>query len=283
VNGSQARFYNLKLASVSGNSQLPFTVIGSEGGFLRAPVPVSSLLIAPGERYDILVDFSGQKNITQWVLKNDAKAPYPMGAGGDVPALMRFNVRLPLSGTDRTTPAGSLALPSLPRLPDPSFTREQPLYEIADPATDNPFVLHLEGPDLPYLDADGAPDVTTRISNGTVEDWLLVNTTGDTHPIHLHLASFEVVDRRPFEDDAYVQGQPIPYTGAAVPAPAIENGPKDTVKAHPGQVTRIRAKFDLPSGAILLPPGVSNPQYVWHCHILEHEENDMMRAYEVTV
>jgi spore coat protein A len=97
--------------------------------------------------------------------------------------------------------------------------------------------------------------------------------------------TFEVIDRRPFDVAAYTPGMEanrIPYTGPAVPAPTNENGRKDTVKAHPGEVTRIRARFELPDeGTIELPPGVTNPQYVWHCHILEHEENDMMRAFEV--
>ena len=95
--------------------------------------------------------------------------------------------------------------------------------------------------------------------------------------------TFEVIDRRPFDVAAYDPAtQAITYTGPAVPAPPNENGRKDTVQAHPGQVTRIRARFELPDeGTIVLPPGVANPQYVWHCHILEHEENDMMRAFEV--
>jgi spore coat protein A len=282
VNGSQARFYNLKFASVGGNSQLPFTVIGTEGGLLRAPVPATTLLIAPGERYDLVVDFAGgPKNVTQWLLKNEAKAPDPSGGGGDVPTLMQFNVSIPLSGADATTPGASLALPSLERLAGPSFTREQPLFEVLDPVTGEPVVLHVEGRDKPYLRPDGTPDVSTVIQSGTVEDWLLVNTTGDTHPIHTHLVDFEVIDRRPYKVATYVAGGGIVYTGAAVPAPAIENGLKDTVKARPGEVTRIRARFELPPGPYVLPSGVSRPQYVWHCHILEHEENDMMRAYEV--
>jgi spore coat protein A len=110
-----------------------------------------------------------------------------------------------------------------------------------------------------------------------------VNTTADTHPIHLHLVTFEVIDRRAFDVASYdPETQAITYTGPAVPAPPNENGRKDTVQAHPGEVTRIRARFELPDeGKIELPPGVENPQYVWHCHILEHEENDMMRAFEV--
>jgi spore coat protein A len=104
----------------------------------------------------------------------------------------------------------------------------------------------------------------------------------DAHPIHLQLATFEVIDRRPFNVATYNAGGGMVYTGAAVPAMPNENGRKDTVQAHPGHGTRIRARFDSPDeDTIELPPGVSNPQYVWHCHILEHEENDMMRAFEV--
>jgi spore coat protein A len=282
VNGSQARFYDLKFASVGGNFQLPFWQIGAEGGLLRAPVQTTTLLIAPGERADVIVDFSGQKKTTQWVLKNDAKAPFPMGGGGGVSQLMLFNVNLPLNGTDTTTPPASLALPTLPTLlgPPADVTREQHLQEILDPATGIPIFLQLEN--ARYLDeATGLPTVSTKPREHAVEDWLLVNTTADTHPIHLHLVHFEVADRRPFDPEEYLdaiaEGEPpeITYTGPAVPANPNENGLKDTVHANPGEVTRIRAKYDLPAGA------VKPAQYVWHCHILEHEENDMMRAFEV--
>ena len=93
----------------------------------------------------------------------------------------------------------------------------------------------------------------------------------------------EEFERRPFDVASYDPStQAITYTGPAVSALPNENGRKDTVQAHPGEVTRIRARFELPDeGTIELPPGVANPQYVWHCHILEHEENDMMRAFEV--
>ncbi|HEU5066377.1 MAG TPA: multicopper oxidase domain-containing protein, partial [Gaiellaceae bacterium] len=281
--GSQARFYSLKFASVGGNSVLPFTVIGAEGGLLRAPVQVTKFVIAPGERADVIVDFAALPGVTQWVLKNDAKAPFPNGRGGAVSQLMRFNVNLPLNGTDTTTPGPSLGLPTLATLPAPVGTpREQKLEEQLDPLTGNPVVLHVEG--QPYLDTTGLPTVSTVPAQGAVEDWLLVNTTGDTHPIHLHLVHFEVIDRRPFNVATYMAGGGLVYTGPAVPAPLWENGLKDTVQAHPGEVTRIRARFDLPTyGTIELPSGVTRPQYVWHCHILEHEENDMMRAFEVAV
>ena len=96
--------------------------------------------------------------------------------------------------------------------------------------------IHLNVEDGPYLDEEThLPEVTTRPAAGTVEDWVLVNTTADTHPIHLHLVTFEVLDRRPFDVAAYDPAtQSITYTGPAVPAAPNENGRKDTVMAHPG-------------------------------------------------
>jgi spore coat protein A, manganese oxidase len=281
VNGSQSRFYNLQFAEENSGRALPFSQIGAEGGLLRAPVSMTALLIAPGERADVIIDFAGQRN-RSFIVTNNARAPYPMGGRATLSQLLKIRVDRALQGTDATTPAAGLKLPALPRLPGPSVTRVQHLSETLDPLTDAPITLNVE--DAPYLDEQThLPDVTTTPAANAVEDWLLVNTTADTHPIHLHLVTFEVVDRRPFNVAAYdPKTQAITYTGPAVLAAPNENGRKDTVQAHPGQVTRIRARFELPDeGTIELPPGVANPQYVWHCHILEHEENDMMRAFEV--
>jgi spore coat protein A len=281
VNGSQSRFYNMQFADEKSGKALPFTQIGAEGGLLRAPVSLHALLIAPGERADLIVDFAGKRD-RSFIVTNNARAPYPMGERATLSQLLKIRVNRPLQGADDTTPAANLQLPTLPPLPAPSVTRVQHLSETLDPLTGAPINLNVE--DAPYLDEKThMPDVTTKPAANAVEDWLLVNTTADTHPIHLHLVTFEVIDRRPFDVAAYDPAtQAIVYTGPAVPAAPNENGRKDTVQAHPGQVTRIRARFELPDeGTIELPPGVANPQYVWHCHILEHEENDMMRAFEV--
>ena len=281
VNGSQSRVYRLELANETSGRKLAFTQIGADGGLLREPVPMTALLVAPGERADVIVDFAGQRNAS-FIVTNNARAPYPMGGRAGLSQLLRIRVNRALQGTDETTPGADLELPALARLPAPSVTRVQHLSETLDPLTGAPISLNVE--DAPYLDeATHLPMVTTKPASDTVEDWLLVNTTADTHPIHLHLVTFEVLERRPFDVDSYdPETQEITYTGPAVPAASNENGLKDTVQAHPGQVTRIRARFELPDeGTIELPPGVENPQYVWHCHILEHEENDMMRAFEV--
>jgi len=123
---------------------------------------------------------------------------------------------------------------------------------------------------------------------GTVDDWVYIKTTGDTHPMHMHLVTFQVVDPTPFDAEAYEEAyggpngvpggiDPTPFaTGPAIPAAPEERGFKDTVKVNPGYFTRIRAKFELPTG-------VTVPQnYVYHCHIVEHEDNDMMRPFTVS-
>jgi spore coat protein A len=122
---------------------------------------------------------------------------------------------------------------------------------------------------------------------GTIEDWVYINMTGDTHPMHSHLVTFQVVGRTPFDVEAYeaaygtpngVPGgiDPTPFaTGPMEPPEPTERGFKETVKANPGYFTTIRAQYDLPDG-------VSAPQtYVYHCHIVEHEDNDMMRPFTV--
>jgi spore coat protein A len=112
--------------------------------------------------------------------------------------------------------------------------------------------------------------VTENPTLDTVEIWELVNLTDDSHPIHLHLVRFQILDRRPFDMFLYFNERKIRYTAPAVPPDANEVGWKDTVRADPGVVTRIIVRFEGFAG-----------RYVWHCHVLEHEDNEMMRPYDV--
>jgi FtsP/CotA-like multicopper oxidase with cupredoxin domain len=113
-------------------------------------------------------------------------------------------------------------------------------------------------------------EVTENPRQGDTEVWEFYNTTADAHPLHIHEVAFEILGRQALEVDE--QGevvQPVRRTGAERPPDPGETGVKDTVIAYPSQVTRIRATFDTPG------------RYVWHCHILEHEDNEMMRPVQV--
>ena len=140
------------------------------------------------------------------------------------------------------------------------MTLNEEVYELADV----PFAALLgtldtaTGASTPLLWSD---PITENPIVGDVEQWEMVNLTEDAHPIHIHQVQFEVIDRE-------VIGGGDSVAGSNVPLP-WETGFKDTVTVYPGEVTRVRATFDLPG------------LYVWHCHIVEHEDNEMMRPYHV--
>jgi len=270
LNGCNSRFLNLDIAGTR------MWQIGAEGGMSDVPVPVSRLVMAPGERADVLVDFSRLANSVTHV----KATPVPPPVSNPAPPLSQvMEIRVA-----NTTPAA----PSIPatllggtkaNLPAPSVERFITLNEV-DAETDD-WVLTLNGLDFEQ-------GVTEMPKVGAVEDWYFINLTGDTHPMHTHLVMHQVVGRVPFDVKAYVRAagsgpkgvpgglDPRPFaTGPMIPSDPTERGFKDTTKANPGQFTIIRARFDLPSG-------VKPPQtYVYHCHIVEHEDNDMMRPFTV--
>jgi FtsP/CotA-like multicopper oxidase with cupredoxin domain len=305
VNGSDARFYNLRLS----NGQ-PVVQIGTDGGLLNAPVNVGQLLLAPGERADVLIDFSALPNGTKIVLQNNARTPFPSGprnkrkGGIAIPQLMQFTVdttKTPFPGAAPATLRGGPGQPPAITPPArPPAVRNLVLNEILDPVTGFPLAVLLNN--LHFNTAN-----IEKPTQGTTEMWNLINTTADTHPIHLHLVQFQLLERQPFNSAAYLaawnaglpnpgaEGQgpyPAPSAdqfakGAAKPPDRNEQGFKDTIRANPGEITRIVAKF--PTPAVGFDPdatytnaaGQTLQGYVWHCHILEHEDNDMMLKYRV--
>jgi spore coat protein A len=112
--------------------------------------------------------------------------------------------------------------------------------------------------------------ITEKPILGTTEIWEFVNLTDDSHPIHLHLVRFQILDRQRFDTFEFMSKGTMRFTGPAQPPEAHESGWKDTVRADPAMVTRIIVPFEGYAG-----------RYVWHCHTLEHEDNEMMRPYEV--
>ncbi len=243
LNGCNARILSLDIGGPS------LWQIGAEGGMWDVPVPVKHLVLAPAERADVLLDFT--KFAGQTLVMKNHKPPRPVSnPAPSLESVMQIRV-----GTTVSHP-GPRAIPSsLPGrkadLTDPVTTRYITLNEID---TDEPtWFLNLNGV---HFD-EGPTTETPKV--GTVEDWVYINMTGDTHPMHTHLVTFQVVGRTPFDVEAYEEANegphgvpggidPTPYaTGPMVPAPPDERGFKDTVKANPGQFTTIRAKFELPT------------------------------------
>ncbi len=111
--------------------------------------------------------------------------------------------------------------------------------------------------------------VTENPVVGATEVWEMFNLTGDAHPMHIHEVTFEVVGREGLVLDGEEVASPLRTDGVTTPPEPWESGVKDTVIAYPGQVTRVRARFSTPG------------QFVWHCHIVEHEDNEMMRPYRI--
>lgn len=294
LNGSNARFYNLKLSN-----QQSMIQIGTDGGFLPHPVELDELLLAPGERADILIDFSKLPAGTKLILTNDANAPFPDGNPVDPETsgqIMQFTVVKSRSVRPKRLPRKLNKIPKLiPNVPRRILT----LNETEGP--NGPVIITLNGQKW------GAPISELPLVGSTVE-WVLVNLTNDTHPIHVHLIQFQILNRQNFDVTSYndawtkLNGDPpldhptrtLPVRpfleGKPIPPDLNERGWKDTIRANPGQVTRLLLRF-APQNANprKAKPGINlfpfdpsfGPGYVWHCHILDHEDNEMMRPYVV--
>jgi spore coat protein A len=300
LNASNARWYHLTL-NEAGAGGVPngrpgpvFNIIGTDGGLRPFPVKATEILTAPSERYDIIIDFAGAEG-KSFVLSNDGPAPFP-GGGDVVPdKVMLFKVTKRLSGTDTSSLPRSLG-PGNEIEGEDVKTRDLVLSELdsADPYV-NPIIGRIDARGTPPTTIDPwKMPVTETPRAGSVEIWRLINTTGDGHPIHIHLVQFQVLDRQLFAADQIdtsvspPQVTKLMFTGlrtqpkdeTARPYLKYEqNARKDTVKAFPGEVTRVIMRFDLPTGTPVRRD--EKFRYVLHCHILEHEDNDMMRPYDV--
>jgi spore coat protein A, manganese oxidase len=272
INGSDSRFYHLTLRPDTGTSGTApkMTVVGSDSGYVLKPAKVNDLLIAPGERYKVVVDFTGHSG--RWVLSNDAVTPFPDGDPdvSSIPQLMRFDVGTRATGVDRSSvpstivetnnvvpPAVSLLTarlrvvqagelsPGVPQLGDKADLRT-----FIDPATETPKL-------------------------GSTEAWAMENHSPDTHPIHEHLVELRLVGRWPvvWDENTVATGHPVALSiGAFQPPGAFESGPKDTFVAPKDYITVWVGQYTI------------GGKSVWHCHILSHEDSsivEMMRPLVV--
>ena len=314
VNGSNARFYNLKLSN--GQS---FIQVGADGSYLPAPVTRTEAMIAPCERVDILIDFSNLPAGTKVILQNTANAPFPGGDPVDpdtTGTLMQFTVLNTPAVHPHALPATLITVPTLVETPGIGNPKLFTLNEQEDPNSGDPLGVFIDGQ---HFDAD----VTEIPRAGTTESWYFQNLTEDAHPIHIHLVEFQLEDRQEIDVDRFkaywesLNGTDLPLNhptiranvetpvafpdpmgppedflmGPSEPPAPNEQGWKDVFIAPPHKVTRILIRIapqetkesDLFPGKNAFPfDPTAGPGYVWHCHILDHEDNDMMRPMKIT-
>jgi bilirubin oxidase len=274
LNGCNGRFLILKIVTDPRARRpvppaLPLHQIGGDGGFLPLPATLDHLLMAPAERADVLIDLTDQPVGAELFLINEGPdEPFGGGAPGtDFPPanpettgqVLKLVV-VELVDDDTSLPVDALKLPAPADLGQATMTRRVSLNEEVS------HVLKDVGPVeavLGTVDDAGQPipldwdePITETPALDAVELWEMYNFTEDAHPIHIHEVQFQVVDREPFE-------------GPTRPPEPWETGSKDTVVAYPDEITRVKVRFDIPG------------LFVWHCHIVEHEDNEMMRPLRV--
>lgn len=360
LDGSNARFYNMWLQDLSTNAMGPSIIqVGTDGGLLDKPVTINpalgqKLLLGPGERADIIIDFSKVAPGTVLTLMNDANAPFPNGdpvETGTTDHIMQFIVngkmvdnKIPTKvGKDKSSVPPNLRATPLVKLTNfagklnvvPDVTRQLTLNEVM--GANGPAMVLLNNSRFEEMAGEmsmfGAP--TEKPVEGTTEKWQLINMTMDAHPMHMHLVQFQLVSRQNLDMAAYdlaymaafqtngapnltppmgpmmymgAEGPPFLYDtpnadmavggnpaitpyllGAPIPPNPNERGWKDVIVAYPDQVTTYLVRFaptDLalstkkPKLLYGFDPS-AGPGYVWHCHIVEHEDNDMMRPLNV--
>ena len=280
INGSDSAFYHLDLeqrGAQTAAAQPTLTVVGSDEGYLLRPVPVDDLVIAPGERYTLVADFTGHVG-EEWILTNDANAPFPDGDPTAVPELMSFRVDAPLSGTDRSfvpsvIPETNNIVPASLMLLRARLRTLQAgeISMTMDDGTEMTFAQLGDRANLLDFMADPATE-TPQL--GSTETWAVRNHSPDAHPLHEHMVEMRLVGRWHVGAWVDVPGTrggrvPDPATiGPFEPAGAWESGPKDTFVVPNDYITAWVGTYTIAG------------KTVWHCHILTHEDmfmHNMMR------
>jgi spore coat protein A len=282
------RLFNVTFENQTNAALVPFTIIGSDGGYLPTPQVVTTVALATTERADILLDFSQFPAGTQIIMRNAGATP-----AETLGTIMRFTVQ---------------DTPAVPPPPTPGLV---PKVALTPNAPKRIKTLHN------HIDADG--DAQRSVDGleftvpsteftliGSTDQWDLVNAGGGPHQIHLHLIEFQLINRQAINTAAYLQQwhllnghrpvtrpivvDPTPFlVGPVIPPLPYETGWKDTLRANSNQVMRLIARWapqEVPAGGVqpgqnLFPINPVHPStdawYLWHCHVLGHEDNDMMR------
>lgn len=252
LDGSTSRSYTFHLSNGA-----PFTVIGTEGGLLPAPITLDSLTMTPGERNDVIIDFAPYPAGTEIILTNTAPAPYPNGMPGEHPALPQI-MKFIVQGQPGHTAPIPAALRPIERLQeaDATVTRDLVLAKTAGGPCGSEWTIN----GLHFGDITEFPVLDST------EIWQFINRSGVTHPMHMHLTMFQELDRQAFT----LVNDVITPSGPRIPPPPEAAGWKDTVPVPPNTIVRVITRFEDYVGL-----------YPYHCHILEHEENEMMRQFQI--
>jgi FtsP/CotA-like multicopper oxidase with cupredoxin domain len=316
LNGSNARTYRLVLLRDGAPALERITQIGTDHGLLRAPAPVPSdgLVLASAERADLLVDFSDLSSGSELTVLNTAAAPFDGSSfpAADAEGAADVEGLLPYPQVLRFRVGGEAASRrSIPRELASDFeppaaealagARRRAIALVERELEDEPNMLTMrelavaaeadDGPVVAVTDSGGTiryrvvaahfEDTTTFFPMlGEYEVWQLINLTGDTHPIHLHLDPFQILARYAIRyqiPDGGIAERDLAATVMLERDPddeldhAIddnERGLKDTARVNPNEIVEIAVRFTTYSG-----------RYMYHCHILEHEDRDMMRPF----
>jgi spore coat protein A len=300
LNGSDSRFYVLEFRDdAMGGTDLNFYQIGTDVGLLPSPVEIDRLLLGPGERADVVIDFSSFEDGDEIYLRNfgpddpfkgfNPDGTLSDGEGGALPpadtattgTLMKLAVSLPMDEIvpDATVDVATMLRPDIMPLEQDGATRNLVLFEGLDSyGRLQPLLGTLDQGSLAWFEP-----ISENPMVDDIEIWEVYNATEDAHPIHLHLVAFQIMNRESFtgeveekdqlqHDGSYGVGgllTDVVLGGDARGPEPNEEGWKDTAVMLPGEVTRVIAKFD------------REGRYVWHCHILSHEDHEMMRPYYV--
>jgi spore coat protein A len=248
VNGSNHRIFTLALSD-----HHTFHVIGSDGGLLSSPVEVSEISLGPAERADLVFDFEGYTSGSEVLLRDTLEAGQVNPTDPAASRIMKFIVSGPPGWTAPLPPF----LNHVERIPESQATRTRTFELRFDPR-----LQEFRFGDFGWGEATEFPVL------GATEIWQFANETSETHPIHMHLVQFQVLDRSSFQ---VVDGRVVPGSDRRPPNPE-EAGWKDTAKVKPNELLRVIMRFG-PDGFL--------GDYVVHCHMLEHEDNEMMRQFTV--
>lgn len=280
INASNARFYRFAL-----DNRLEFTQIGADSFYLHTPVTMREILVAPSEIIDVIVDFA-KSTTNEAILTNSAVYPFPSGDPvNDLNSKVMKFIISPQNMTDPSTIPAVLVPVRQLTLSDATATRDMVLFEY-DSKTGEPTLLLLN---FKTFDAP----VTEKPRQGTTEIWNMINLTDDNHPIHLHLVAFQVVSQAPLNNTEALTACVLKVNGTegcnmwsyvsgpAEGPPENEAGWKNVFKMQPSYITTILVRFSQVDFQPFPFNACAAPGYAYHCHIFDHEDNNMMRPYSI--